>query len=119
MAEQRGVISIAPDVLATVAAYAALAVPGVVSMSGRPARHMGRIRGRAAVSDGVAVEVAEGSAKIDLFLVYDRSVNMLETSRRVQSEVARAIQETVGMAVTEINVHVADVFMAVTDDDAH
>jgi uncharacterized alkaline shock family protein YloU len=118
MAEQRGVISIAPAVLATVAAYAALAVPGVASLSRRPAMRMDRLLRRTAVSDGVAVEVVDDSAKIDLFLIYDRTVDMLETSRRVQSEVMRAVQETVGMAVGEINVHVTDVVVEIPDADA-
>ena len=118
MTEQRGVISIAPAVLATVAAYAALAVPGVASLSRRPAMRMDRLLRRTAVSDGVAVEVMEDTAKIDLFLVYDRTVNMLDTSRRVQSEVMRAVQETVGMAVGEINVHVADVVIDIPNADA-
>jgi uncharacterized alkaline shock family protein YloU len=119
MAEQRGVVRIAPQVLATVAAYAALAVSGVARLSGHQPMRFGRLLRRVAVGDGVAVAVDDGTVSIDLFLVYDRTANMLETSRQVQAEVARAVQETVGMQVLEINVHVADVAVDMVQTEAH
>jgi uncharacterized alkaline shock family protein YloU len=117
MPEQRGKISIAPDVLATVAAYAALSVPGVAGLSGRPALPVERLLRRVTVSEGVSVAIVDGAATIDLYLIYDRTVNMLEISRQVQGEVVRAVEETVGMAVGEVNVHVADVVIDVIQVD--
>jgi uncharacterized alkaline shock family protein YloU len=110
MHSEIGEVRIAPQVLAAVAALAALSVPGVASLStNRPLRMGLLLRRTAAIDTGVAVTVENGSASFEVFLVVDRSVNMLETSRRVQSEVARAIRETVGMPVQSINIHVEDV----------
>ena len=104
-----GAVTIAPQVLATVAAGAALAVPGVLRLSHMRPVTVERLLRRVAIEPGVSVAVADGTALVDLYLVYDRGVNMLDTSRAVQAEVARAIQETVGMTVREVNVHVDDV----------
>lgn len=110
MNEKIGTVTIAPPVLVTMARLAALSVPGVVRLSHHRPLSVERILRRTAVDAGVTISVeAGGAAAVDLYLVYDRSVNLLETSRRVQAEVARALEETVGMTVREINVHVDDV----------
>jgi len=109
MDEQSGSISIAPQVICAVARLAAEAVPGVVGFSKQRPVTMERLLRRTAVGEGVAINVEDNSASVDLYVIYERTANMLETSRRVQAEVARAIQETVGMGIREINVHIEDV----------
>ncbi len=118
MDDRIGAVSIAPQVLVTVASLAALSVPGVVRLSSHRPINVERLLRRMAVDEGIAISVEDGGlAIVDLYLVYDRAVNMLETSRRVQAEVARAIQDMVGMSVREINVHVDDVATSVTSGD--
>ena len=104
-----GSVRIAPQVLTTVAAGAALAVRGVLNLSTMRPVTMERLLRRVAVEPGVAIAVDETGVAVDLYLIYERSINMLETSRTVQAEVARAIHDTVGMTVREVNVHVEDV----------
>ncbi len=104
-----GAVTVAPQVLATVAAGAALSVPGVVRLSHARPVTVERLLRRVAIEPGVSIAVTDGTALVDLYLILDRTVNMLETSRAVQAEVARAIQETVGMTVKAVNVHVDDV----------
>jgi len=104
-----GSVRIAPQVLTTVAAGAALGVPGVLRLSPMRPVTMERLLRRMAVEPGVAVAVEDDSVAVDLYLVYDHSINMLDASRTVQAEVARAIHDTVGMTVREVNVHVEDV----------
>jgi uncharacterized alkaline shock family protein YloU len=114
MDDKLGSVSIAPQVLVTVATHAAVSVPGVVKVSTHRPLTVERLLRRTAVDEGIAISVEEnGAATIDLYLIYDRSAHMLETSRAVQAEVARAIQEMVGMSVREINVHVDDVALEV------
>ena len=117
MAEKIGAVSIAPQVLCTVARYAAQAVPGVVAFSKQRPVTMDRLLRRTAVDDGVAISVEDNNATIDLYLICERTAPMLETSRRVQSEVARAIQETVGTNIREINVHIEDVAIDIPSAD--
>jgi uncharacterized alkaline shock family protein YloU len=47
---------------------------------------------------------------IDLFLILESDTNVRDVSRKVQTEVARAIQEMVDMEVTRIDVHIEDIY---------
>lgn len=117
MDDKIGSISIAPQVLCTVARYAARAVPGVAGFGRARPVTMDRLLRRTAVDGGVVISVEDNNATIDLYLVCERTANMLETGRRVQAEVARAIQETVGTNIREINVHIEDVAIDVAVGD--
>jgi uncharacterized alkaline shock family protein YloU len=44
-----------------------------------------------------------------LHLVLQQDVNIREVSRNVQQNVARAIQEMVGMDVGYVNIHIEDI----------
>ena len=45
----------------------------------------------------------------DLYLHFERDVNVRNVSREVQQRITRAISEMVDMQVKEINVHVEDI----------
>lgn len=108
MESQPGRVTVAPNVLATIARLTTLSVPGVVRMS------KGFIQGvkgllRPYFSEGVYLSVEDNVVSMDLYITVQRDVNMLKVSREVQTQVARAIQDIVGMPVREINVHIVDV----------
>jgi uncharacterized alkaline shock family protein YloU len=46
---------------------------------------------------------------IDLHLVLAHDTNVRQVSRKVQTEVARAIEDMVGMMVKRIDVHIEDI----------
>ncbi len=103
----QGKTTVSPEVLITIASLAALEVPGVsrlAPVSGGVNRFF-----RRGTSDGVRIEAKENTVYTDLFLILKDGVNIREVSRNVQSNVARAIQEMVGMEVGEINVHIEDI----------
>jgi uncharacterized alkaline shock family protein YloU len=109
---RRGKITIAPEVLLTIAKLSALGVPGVMRMSAVPGG-VNRLF-RRGVGDGVRIEVApdDHAVTIDLYLVASATASVQEVSRSVQAEVARAIHDMVGMEVQAVNVHVEDVAYA-------
>lgn len=107
MEENSGLVMISPQVLTTIARQATLNVPGVVSMS--PGVTFDRFLRRGKDRQGVRVSVEEGTVSIDLFIIVEPQVNMLRLGQEIQREVTRAIQELVGMAVREVNVHIEDV----------
>ena len=45
----------------------------------------------------------------DLYVILDCNINVREVSRNIQTEVARAISEMVGMEVGQVNVHIEDI----------
>jgi uncharacterized alkaline shock family protein YloU len=102
-----GKTTVAPDVLTTIARLSALSVPGV--------RRMAPVSGgvnrlfRRGASDGVQIEVQANTVFADLFLVLEQDVNIREVSRNVQQQVARALQEMVGMDIGDIDIHIEDI----------
>jgi uncharacterized alkaline shock family protein YloU len=98
-----GRISIATEVLETIARLTTLAVPGVARLVSEPG--MRRLLGR----NGVKIDVAENSVHVELHLITDPGVNMLKIGRQVQAEVARAIRDLVGMEAKSVDVYIEDV----------
>ncbi len=99
--------TVAPEVLTTIARLSALEVQGV-SRFAEVAGGVNRLF-KKGVGDGVRIEVQDNIALIDLHLIFKQDVNIREVSRNVQQNVTRAIQETVGMDVAEVNVHIEDI----------
>jgi uncharacterized alkaline shock family protein YloU len=102
-----GKTTVAPDVLTTIARLAALSVPGV--------GHMAPVSGgvnrllRRGPNDGVRIEVRDNTVFADIFLILKENVNIREVSRNVQQQVARAVQEMVGMDVGHVDIHIEDI----------
>ena len=104
---RHGKTIIAPDVLVTIAKLSALGVPGIARTSPLPGG-VNRLFKRGA-NEGVRIEVRDQAVAIDLYLVVQHDTNVRDVSRAVQSAVARAVQEMVGMDVLNVNVHIEDV----------
>ncbi len=102
-----GKTTVSPDVLITIARLSALGVPGVSRMA-NVSGGVNRLLRRGA-HDGVQIEVEENTVFADLFLVLKQDVNIREVSRNVQHQVARAIQEMVGMEIGRVDIHIEDI----------
>jgi uncharacterized alkaline shock family protein YloU len=102
-----GKTTVAPDVLVTIARLSALSVPGVSRMA-NVTGGVNRLFKRG-VHDGVRLEVKDNTVFANLYLILKNDVNIREVSRNVQSQVARALQEMVGMEIGEIEIHIEDI----------
>ncbi len=96
--------TIAPDVLHSIARLTALKVPGVHATVQRHG-----------AGEGVQIKVIDRVVDVDLYLVLDKDLNLRQVSREVQTAVARAIEEMVGMQAGLINVHIEDIYFPPTD----
>lgn len=105
-----GKITIAPEVIETVARLTALAVPGVARLI--PPQNIQRLLG---IKDGVRVVVSDGQVAVDLHIVVESGRDVLALGRQVQNEVTRAIEDIVGLPVLSVNVTVEDVTPAPND----
>jgi uncharacterized alkaline shock family protein YloU len=103
----QGKTTVAPDVLVTIARLSALSVPGVSRMANIPGG-VNRLFKRGA-QDGVRIEVEDNVIVANLYLILKPDVNIREVSREVQHQVARALQEMVGMDIGEIEIHIEDI----------
>ncbi len=104
---QQGKTTVSPDVLVTIARLSALSVPGVSRMAHVPGG-VNRLFRRGS-GDGVRIEVEDNVVVANLYLILKQHVNIREVSRNVQHQVARALQEMVGMDVGGIEIHIEDI----------
>jgi len=107
-------------VVSKVAGIAAREVNGVHSLGGGAARAIGAIRdaiGQRDLAQGVKVEVGEKQIAADIVIVAEYPVPLQQVAEGVRSSVSRALEQIVGMEVTEVNVTVQDVFIPGDDDD--
>jgi len=105
--ENTGKTTVSPEVLTTIARLSALSVPGVNRIAG-VSGGVNRLFKRGP-SDGVRIEVQDNLVFADVFLVLKKDVNVREVSRNVQGQVARALQEMVGMDIGKIDIHIEDI----------
>ncbi len=103
----QGKTTVAPDVLVTITRLSALSVPGVSRM----ANVTGGVNKlfKRGVQDGVRLEVKENTVFANLYLILKHDVKIREVGRNVQGQVARALQEMVGMDIGEIEIHIEDI----------
>ncbi len=103
-----GTVRIAPGVLATIVQSSTLAVSGVIRMGDASSPTLSRIFSRDE-NAGVKIEVVNGKVRADLYIIVDKTANMAQLGKQVQSDVSRAIRLMVGMPVEQINVYIQNV----------
>lgn len=117
----QGSTTIADGVVQKIAGLAAREVSGVHALGGGAARTLGSLRERIpgssqSTSQGVAVEVGEKQAAIDLDLVTEYGVSIAELAKAVRRNVISSVEGMTGLEVTEVNVSVNDIHLP--SDDA-
>jgi uncharacterized alkaline shock family protein YloU len=118
----KGNTTIADSVVQKIAGVSAGEISGVHALGGGAARAFGAIRERIpgssqSVGQGVAVEVGERQAAVDLDLVAEYGVSIVELSRAVRRNVISAVEGMTGLEVTEVNVDVNDIHLPSDDQE--
>lgn len=111
MNRQLGKVTIAPEVLVTIARLTALKTPGVARLDSGITDGVSHVFKRGAANGGVTVAVDGNSVLVELYVVAEHDVNMLTLGERLQMAITRAIREMVGMAVADVNVYIRDVVL--------
>jgi uncharacterized alkaline shock family protein YloU len=109
MEEKLGRVTIAPQVLLTIARLTALSTPGVASMAHTFAGNVGRLLRRQRLSEGIGMRVEDDVVFLDLHIIVEPNVNLLELGRQIQHDIARAVSDMLGMHVGEVNIHIEEV----------
>ena len=116
-----GTTTIKDGVVSKVAGIAARGVAGVYDLGGGAARAIGAIRGAINQNDltqGITVEVGETQVAVDINLVAEYPVALQGIADDVRAAVTDAIENLVGMEVTEVNVTINDVHLPSDDKDS-
>lgn len=104
-----GRTTIADGVVAKIAGIAAREIPGVQALGGGVSRAIGALVSR--IPTGVAVEVGEKQAAIDLVLVTYYGQSIVDIADAVRRNVIERIQAMAGLEVTEVNITVTDLYV--------
>jgi uncharacterized alkaline shock family protein YloU len=104
-----GKTTIAPEVLTTIARMTALSIPGVSRLSTTPTDVNQFFKRGFNANEGVRIEVENDAVYADIYVILRSDVNGREVAHNVQSQVARAISEMVGMEVGKVNIHIEDI----------
>lgn len=107
--DELGTINIADEVLAVVAASAALEVEGVTSLANNLSSDIAELMGRKVPSKGVRLAVVEGQVVIDLSVMIEYGYSIPDVAKKVQTVVMSAVTDTSGMQVSRVNIQVAGI----------
>ena len=122
----QGKTSIADTVVEKIAGMATREISGVYKLGGGAARTFGALREKIPgqtqnLSQGVAVEVGERQAAVDLDITVEYGVEIGELTKAIRRNVISSIERMTTLEVTEVNIVVHDVHVPSddnTDDQA-
>lgn len=108
MDNNRTELSVNTEVLEKMAEISAKEVEGVTGIAKRAIDLKGAVKNKNAFK-GVKVENVNGAIKISVYICVERNAKVKEVAEKVQVNVKDKIQTMTGNAVTQVNVHVADI----------
>jgi uncharacterized alkaline shock family protein YloU len=111
----RGRITISQQAIASIASHAALGTYGVVAMS---SRNLADGIARLLVRDphlGIDVRTAGEAIQIDAFIIVEYGTRVSSVAGSVANNVRYQVEQTVGVPVAEVNVHVQDLRVSSVD----
>ena len=109
--ETFGTVKIADDVVAMIAALAAMEVDGVTAMNGNVANEILSRAGVKGLVKGVKVEIRNRKVKVELAITMEYGYNIPATCQRVQNKVKSAIENMTGLEVTDVNIRISGIHM--------
>lgn len=107
-----GSVKIADDVVAMIAALAAMEVDGVADMSGNMTNEFLSRVGMKNTAKGARVDVLQRKVKVDLAITMEYGYNIPATCQRVQAKVKSTVENMTGLEVTDVNIRIAGINVA-------
>ncbi|MBG6180414.1 Asp23/Gls24 family envelope stress response protein [Arthrobacter sp. CAN_A1] len=120
-ADGRGTTAIADNVIAKIAGIAVRDIPGVHALGGGAARALGSLRDAVGQKDhtqGISVEVGQTQVAVDITLVAEYPHPLKDVAGQVRDAIYAAVEDLVGMEVTEVNVTITDIHVPGDDSAA-
>lgn len=119
----QGKTTIANSVVQKIAGVAAREVSGVYRLGGGTARAFGAIRERIPgsggpnVGQGVAVEVGESQAAVDVNVVVEYGVAIADLATAIRRNIIGSLERMTGLHVVEVNISVDDIHLPTEETD--
>jgi uncharacterized alkaline shock family protein YloU len=107
-----GMTRVANEVVASIAALAALQVDGVHALYQAGAQPIDRILRRSHAHRGVRVELVDNALQLDVWIVIQAGGNVPTVAADVQRRVADAVDRMLDLRVSEVNIFVSEIVFA-------
>ena len=117
----RGATTVVDGVVAKIAGIAIQEIDGVHALGGGAARALGTLRekvGQKDLTQGVSVEVGQTQVAVDVTLVVEYPHPLQQVADNARDAVYSAVEDLVGMEVTEVNITITDIHVPSDDEDA-
>ena len=107
--DELGNIHISEEVLAVIAAAAAREVDGVAGLAGGLSDDLAELVAGKKLSRGVRIQVADETVSVSLAILVKYGYVIPEVGRAVQDAVMSAVENTSGLTVERVNVHISGI----------
>ena len=107
--DELGNIHISEEVLAVIAAAAALEVEGVSSLAANLGSDIAELLGKKNLAKGVRVKMEDDKVVVELSVLMSYGHTIPEMCRAVQEGVKNAVESMTGLEVSAVNVNVGGV----------
>ena len=110
--DELGNIHISEEVLAAIAAAAALEVEGVSSLAANLGSDIAELLGKKNLAKGVHVKVEEDKVQVELSILMSYGHTIPDMGKAVQDNVKQAVESMTGLEVGAVNVNVGGIVFA-------
>ena len=107
--DENGSINISEDVVAVIAATAAMEVEGVNGLFFSTGKELTNLVSKKGLSRGVRLLIYGDDVTIDVYILAEIGYPVSEVGAEVQKAVISAVEAAVGVTVTAVNVHISGV----------
>lgn len=105
-----GRIEISESVVAMIAGMAATECYGLVGMASRNVQDgIAELLGRENLERGVDIKITDGTVEVSLHVIVEYGVKISEVANNIMEQVKYAIENSCGLEVKAVNVHVEGV----------
>ena len=107
--DEKGSVSISEDVVAVIAATAAMEVEGINSLFPSHGKELTDVISKKALSRGVKMHIEEDKITIDVHIIATIGYPVNEVGAEIQKAIKSAVEATIGVTVSAVNVHICGV----------
>ena len=104
-----GDVKISSDVVSAIAAVATTEISGIYGMAQNITGGIAELLGKKNVQKGIKVEVDQGIATIDAYIIIQYGAVIPEVAQKLQEKVKSNVETMTGLSVYKVNVHVQGV----------
>jgi len=116
--DEKGSINICQNVVAVIAAAAAIEVDGVHGLHYSLGKELTTLTGSKAVSRGIKINMDGDDITVDVSVITEIGYSVSEVGTLVQKAVISAIEEAVGVKVATVNVNICGVSLKKSKQNA-